>query len=189
MPEVLILTGPPAAGKSAVARALAERYDRVAHVEVDVLHDFITPTGHVHPWGPPAVWQRQQGLLTRNACALARNFLEDRFAVIIDDVVITAAELALYLDGLKQAVAPVHFIRLLPRLAVCLDRNSKRHEGRMNPERIEAVYREFGAAGEIGGATVDSSELTPYETADKLQALTTSGRSLVWRPEAHDTPA
>ena len=41
MPEVLILTGPPGAGKSTVAEALAERYDRVALVSLDALHEFI----------------------------------------------------------------------------------------------------------------------------------------------------
>lgn len=181
MPEVIILTGPPAAGKSAVARALAERYDRVAHVEVDVLRDFITPTGHVHPWGPTAAWERQQRLGIRNACALAANFLDERFAVIIDDVVIDKDNLDYYLAGLNHLGVPVHFVRLMPSLAVCQERNQARAEGRMAPERIVKVYREFEAAGAFAGATVDSSDLTPYAAADKLQALTTSGGSLLWR--------
>jgi adenylate kinase family enzyme len=181
--EVLILTGPPAAGKSTVARALAERYDRVAHIPVDALREFITPTGYVPPWGPPAAWQRQQALATRNACALAANFLAERFAVIIDDVVITKEALSAYVEGLKPAGAPIHYVRLLPRLDVCLARNKVRRQWeRLRPSRIETVYRDFAAAGDIGGATVDSSVLSAYETADRLQALTTSGESLIWAP-------
>ena len=181
MPEVLILTGPPASGKSTVAQALAERYDRVAHIEVDVLRHFVTPTGYV-PAGRPG-FERQQALATRNACVLARNFLEERFAVIIDDVVIDQADLAAYVEGLKPAGFAVHFVRLLPRLDACLQRNAGRKDGRTLPERIEKVWRDFEAAGaSAGGATVDSSDLSAYATADRLQALTTSGESLVWSP-------
>ena len=35
---------------------------------------------------------------------------------------------------------------------------------------------------EFAGVTIDNTDLSPYETADRVQALTTSGKSLVWRP-------
>jgi hypothetical protein len=76
----------------------------------------------------------------------------------------------------------VHFVRLLPGLDTVLARNQAKVEGRMPAERVEKVWRDFGAAGEIGGVTVDSTGLTAAETADKLQSLTTSGASLVWAP-------
>ena len=119
MPDVLILTGPPAAGKSSVAQALAERYDRVAHIEVDTLRHFITPTGYVPPG--PARLRTPAGAGDRNACALARNFIAERIAVIIDDVVVTRADCRLYLDALKSARragarrAPAAAARGLPR--------------------------------------------------------------------------
>ncbi len=181
MPDVLILSGPPGAGKSTAAEALAERYDRVAHIDVDMLRHFITPTGYVSP-GKPS-FERQQALATRNACALALNFLEERVAVIIDDVVITQADLDRYVEGLKPAGDPIHCVRLLPSLEVCQARNVERAEGRQPPSRVEAVWRQFQAAGPIAGSTIDSSGLTTYATADKLQGLTTSGESIVWRPE------
>ena len=178
MPDVLILSGPPGAGKSTVAQALAERYDRVAHVDVDTLRHFITPTGYVAP-GKPG-FERQKALATRNACALAGNFLAERFAVIIDDVVITEDELGEYLRHLQQAGVPVHFVRLLPALEVCQERNRLRREGRQPAERVEKVWQQFREASSVPGAVVDSSGLTAYGTADKLQALTTSGESIVW---------
>jgi tRNA uridine 5-carbamoylmethylation protein Kti12 len=180
VPEVLILTGPPASGKSSVARALAERYDRVAHVDVDTLRHFVTPTGYAKAGQPERARQLRLGV--RNACDLARNFLEERFAVIVDDVVVSKDDLDAYVEGLKETDIQIHFVRLLPSLDVCLARNAAREEGKMSPERVEAVWHEFDAAGELGGATIDSSALSVYGTADRLQALTTSGASLLKTP-------
>ena len=181
MPEVLILTGPPGAGKSAVAEALAERYDRVAHIPVDTLRHFITPTGFRSP-GKEG-FERQHALAVRNVCDLARNYMAERFAVIIDDVVPARADLDLYLDALKGDGVPVHFVRLLPSRDVCHERNRTRRADRVPAERLDTVYSQFEAAGETRGNLIDSSEMTIEATADRLQALTTSGESIVLRPE------
>jgi hypothetical protein len=51
--------------------------------------------------------------------------------------------------------------------------------------QVERAYAAFEGAGASALATIDSSTLSPYETADRLQALTTSGASLVWQPAEH----
>jgi len=184
VPDVLILTGPPGSGKSSVAQALAERYDRVAHVRVDELDEFITPTGHVQPWGKPEARRHQRRLDIRNACSLAANFLAERFAVIVDDTLTSAEEASWYQDGLRAAGVPVHFIRLLPRLDVCLSRNAGRDsEERMHPSHLETAYQQVAALEVEGAPTIDNSGLSAEATADRVQALTTSGESIVWRPE------
>jgi predicted ATPase len=48
-PTVLILTGPPGAGKTTAAGILAGRAERAVHVESDRLFDFIR-SGFVEPW-------------------------------------------------------------------------------------------------------------------------------------------
>src|SRR5690606_13542488 len=139
MAEILILTGPPGAGKSSVALALADRYDRVAHVNVDTLRHFVTPTGYRAP-GKEG-FERQHALAVRNACDLARNFMAERFAVIIDDVVPDRAGLDMYLERLAPAGVPVHYVRLMPSLEACLARNRERRTDRVPQSRLETVYR------------------------------------------------
>jgi predicted kinase len=180
MPEVLILTGPHGTGKSSVAEALGERYDRVAHIPVDVLRRFVAPTGR----GPSETQDRLFNLGVRNTCALARNFLQERIAVVIDDVVITRADLDAYLTELKPAGVLVHCIRLMAPLDVCQARNRERKDERQSATRVERIWRQFDAAGELPGSTIDIAALGIYEAADQVQALTTSGESVVWRPEA-----
>jgi chloramphenicol 3-O-phosphotransferase len=180
MADVLILTGPPASGKTTVAQALAERYDRVAHIDVDAVRRFVTPTGFAKPGSPERRHQRLLGV--RNACALSRNFVVERFGVIIDECFDEPDLLPVYLDELKPANVDIHVVTLLPSLEACEARDAARRKSSRPAAWMRTDYDRFLKFGsQLPGSTIDSSGLTTYETADRLQALTTSGESIVWR--------
>jgi chloramphenicol 3-O-phosphotransferase len=178
--EILILTGPHGVGKSTVALALADRYDRVAHVEVDLLRHMATPTGYKAPGKEGFV--RQHAIAVRNAADVARNFYSERFAVIIDDIVATRADVDAYIEALKPADAPVHVVTLMATLEVCQARNRGSSTERQPPMRVETVWRLFHDARDLPGSKIDCTDLAVYAVADRLQELTTHGESLVYTP-------
>jgi len=83
---VCLITGPAGSGKSSVAKALAEKFERSAVIEVDKLRAMVM-SGYVKPWPHNEEVDLQLSLSAKNACDMATNFLEKGFSVFIDDVV------------------------------------------------------------------------------------------------------
>jgi predicted kinase len=80
----LLLTGPPAAGKSTTARGLADDLTLAAMIDVDDLRQLVV-AGHAAPWdGPAGLVQQRIGV--GNACDLARRFATFGIEVVIADV-------------------------------------------------------------------------------------------------------
>jgi cytidylate kinase len=65
--ELLIITGPPGAGKSTVARSVVERFDPSALVQGDVFFGFVAG-GSVDPWLPES---HEQNTVVTEATARA----------------------------------------------------------------------------------------------------------------------
>lgn len=104
---VLVLTGPAAVGKNTIAGNVAESVPKLAIVDVDVVRwMYFKP--HFAPWGGHD-GLRQQELGVRNACALARNFVEEGVPTLLLDVVTnrTAALYREYLAGLSPIIVLV----------------------------------------------------------------------------------
>lgn len=74
---ILILSGPPAAGKNTVAERLAKRLTRTAVVDTDYLRNMANDGGE----DGDAMW-----LGALNACALAENFAEAGYSTVIVEV-------------------------------------------------------------------------------------------------------
>jgi len=180
MSHVVIISGPSGAGKSSVAELLAQRYDRTVHLETDLWFRAIR-MGQIHPMQPES--DRQNRMISRAVARSAGAFAQEQFAVFIDGV-IGPHLLPIYIDELRPAAVPVHFIVLLPSLEETIrrvqPRDSKR---RMIENEHRALHDEFTRHGEFAGCVVDNSSLTAEQTADLVMEACGRGDCLVYRPD------
>jgi cytidylate kinase len=106
---LILLTGPPGAGKSTVAAALAARLDPSVLVAGDAFFGFLA-TGAIAPWTPES--QAQNEIVTEASAVAAGRFARD-YATVFDGMVgpwfLPAFARATGLDRL-------HYVILLPSL-------------------------------------------------------------------------
>jgi cytidylate kinase len=82
---LLILTGPPGAGKTTVARVLAETSDSLAvHLHTDDFYAAVRK-GFIPPWAPES--HAQNAVISRAIAAAAFAYAEGGYAVIVDGIV------------------------------------------------------------------------------------------------------
>lgn len=179
MSHVVILSGPSGAGKSSVAEALAQRYDRTVHLETDLLFRAVR-MGYIHPMLPES--DRQNRMIARAAARAASAFAQELFAVFIDGV-IGPHLLPIYVDELRVAAAPVHFVLLMPSVDESLLRVAPRPaDRRMIEAEHRELHRQFSEHGEFGGCVIDNTGMTADETADLVLEACGRGDCLVYRP-------
>ena len=93
MADTWLITGTPGAGKTTLARLLAERLERAVVIEGDLRQGWIV-SGNVWPGQEPAAESaRQIHLNMRNQCLLAQSYAAASFTPIIDYVIISQADL------------------------------------------------------------------------------------------------
>ena len=99
--DPLLLTGPPAAGKSTTAHAVVKLRQRAAVIDVDDIRHLVI-SGHAAPWdGEEGRLQQRVGV--ENACDLAQRLCSIGIDVVLADVV-DAETLGIYRRRLPNLV-------------------------------------------------------------------------------------
>ena len=179
MPELLIVTGPPGAGKTTVAEILAGRHDRGVHVEADVFWRFIR-SGHIEPW--EAESHEQNATVIRGAVDAAIAYTEGGYFTVLDGIVGPRWFLEPVRARLAERGVTLDYAILRPRLEVALDRATgrraeARHADALHaPAVIEQLYRGFTNLGEFEAHVIDSSNLSAAESAAEIESMRAAGR-------------
>ncbi len=160
---VIIISGTPAAGKSSASKALAEKFPRSAYISVDEMRHMVIG-GNVAPWEDKFGLQYQ--LIEKNFLDITRNFLDEGFVVIIDDV-IGDAQVKKY----QEMFEDVYGFLLLPSKEALKKRDLERDpKGEMH-KRIDVLYPEFANLEHDILKVIDSTDQTLEETVEEIYSL------------------
>jgi hypothetical protein len=166
---VLLLTGPPGAGKSTVARIAASRFGRSVHVEADRFYGFVVG-GYVDPWERNA--HDQNVVAVEIACDAAARYAEAGYVTILDGIFIPGWFFEPALERLRDRSLDVSVAILRPSLATTIARAGPRVPPKeLSDDVLERLWRAFDDLGSLETHVIDSGNETPAETADRIIAV------------------
>lgn len=161
--DVIILAGPPGAGKSTTARALAHDFPRSVHLHTDDFWHFIA-SGAIPPYLPES--EAQNHTVMEVIVHAAAIYARGDYTVIVDGIVGPWM-----LDHFRVLTRhpdplPVHYLVLRPSREVALDRATARTgpDDLTDEEPITTMWDQFSHLGELEDHVIDSSIQTSAQT-------------------------
>jgi hypothetical protein len=181
VPDLIIVSGPPGAGKTTVARALSKRFEPSALVTGDDFFTFIDQ-GYVDPWTAEA--HHQNEVVVAAAAAASGRLVNGGFTVVYDGVI---GPWFLDTFGVGTGLTHLHYLILLPSERTCVDRVGTRSgHGFTNIDATRRMYRQFASAA-INDRFVMSSGAAPASLASSIFDRVVDG-SLQWPVDATSPP-
>ena len=154
---VLILSGPPGAGKTTTAGIVAARAPRTVHLESDAFFHFVR-SGYVEPWRREA--HAQNEVVMAAVADAARRYADAGYLTIVEGIVIPGW----FFEPLRAALAAAGheaaFAVLRPPLDVCLARSTAERAA------VEQLWRAFADLGPLEPHAIDPGDRSPDEVAD-----------------------
>lgn len=154
---IIFVNGTINAGKSTVAKMLAERLGKTALVEIDKLREFVE-------WMPI---KEAVPISLENAVSVVGNFAKRGIDCVVPYPL--SEENYLYLvDKLRDYGKDLVVVTLVPGKEVVLQNRGGRELNSWEKERVEYHYGKMGIVKFGYGKVVDNSDQTPEETVDEV---------------------
>jgi predicted ABC-type ATPase len=141
MAFLLVVTGPPGAGKSVVSRALAERFDPSVLIEGDAFFAFLA-SGRIDPWLPES--NAQNDVVIRAAAQATGEFVRGGYATVFDGVV---GPWFLPTFANATGLESLEYVILLPSVERCIENvRTRTGHGFADEGATRKMHHEFAAA-------------------------------------------
>ncbi len=181
-PDIILITGNMASGKSSVAQALAERLPTSVHLRGDVFRRMIVNGQAEMTVALSAAAQHQLQLRYDLAVATAKRYVQAGFTVVYQDILLGPAlrEVIVAFQPYQPAV-----VVLCPRADVVAARDHARGKtGYPDRAAVDAFDHVLRAETPRIGYWLDNSDLTVAETVDTIVSRLDHA-TLDMNPEAH----
>ena len=164
---VLILTGPPGAGKSTVARLLARSRPKCVHMHTDDFYAWIV-SGYIEPWKREA---RAQNITVVTAIRDAVvTFARGGYDVILDGIVGPW-----FLEPFQESEIPFDYVVLRPPEAVTVERGTMRQHVMREEAVIRQMWAAFAQLGPFERHAIDTGGQTPEQTTQLVEGRWQNG--------------
>jgi cytidylate kinase len=173
MRELYIIGGPPGAGKTSATRLLSSTYQRGVHIRGDDFWHYIG-RAYVEPWLSASA---DQNAVVMSAIASAAAC----FVIGEYDTIVEGGIGPWFLDPFRAVAETsdfaLHYVILRPEREVALRRALERTDGGLSEQDpVLHMHEEFSSLGEFERHVVDSSAMSPEETAAAFRSGLDAGR-------------
>ncbi|NKX88154.1 AAA family ATPase [Nocardia coubleae] len=169
---VIILTGPPGAGKSTVADAFARKLERGVHLHTDDFWHYIV-AGAIPPYEPASA--RQNQTVMNVIAGAAFTYAAGGFTTVLDGIV--GPWMLHHFRDHTPGIA-LHYVVLRPGRDITLSRAKARTapQALVDEQPIATMWDQFASLGDYEPHVLDTSTDDAHRTIERVTDAVTSNR-------------